>query len=80
MATINPVTESQASPEVKPIFAGMKEKLGKVPNFFAMLAHVPEALKNFVPMYGAITGEGALEQRYKELAYLKTSITNACEY
>ena len=80
MATVTPVPESQAAPDVKPIYAGLKEKLGKVPNFFAMLAHVPEALKNFMPMYQAITGEGALEQRFKELAYLKTSITNACEY
>ena len=63
-----------------PPMANMKQKLGKMPNFFAMLAHNPDALKNFLPFYQAVTGEGALEARYKEFAYLKTSIVNGCEY
>jgi uncharacterized peroxidase-related enzyme len=45
-----------------------------------MLAHKPEVLKTFVPMYEAIVGPGAVEQKFKELAYLKTSIVNGCEY
>ena len=80
MAVIHPVSEDQAPADLKPIYGNMKQKLGKMPNFFAMLAHNPEALKNFLPFYQAVTGEGALEARYKEFAYLKTSIVNGCEY
>jgi uncharacterized peroxidase-related enzyme len=80
MATIAPVAEERAAADVKPIYENMKKNLGKVPNFFAMLAHKPEVLKAFLPFYQAITGPGAVEQKYKELAYLKTSTVNACEY
>jgi hypothetical protein len=80
MSTITPVAEERAAAEVKPIYDNLKKNVGKVPNFFAMLAHKPEVLKTFVPLFEAITGPGALEQKYKEFAYLKTSIVNACEY
>ena len=80
MATIAPVSEERAPAEVKPIYENLKKAVGKVPNFFAMLAHKPEVLKSFVPMYEAIVGPGGVEQKYKELCYLKTSIVNACEY
>jgi alkylhydroperoxidase/carboxymuconolactone decarboxylase family protein YurZ len=80
MAVIKPVEEEKASPELKPIYETMKQKVGRMPNFYASLAHKPEVLKNFVPFYSAITGPGALDQKYKELAYLKTSIINSCEY
>lgn len=79
-ATVQPLTEDQASKDLKPIYEGMKSKFGRMPNFFGMMAHSPEVLKNFLPLYQAITGEGALEARYKEFAYLKTSMVNACEY
>jgi uncharacterized peroxidase-related enzyme len=78
--TVAPVTEQQADPKVKPIFNNLKQNLGKVPNFFAILAHRPEILETFLPFYQAVTGPGKVEQRYKELAYLKTSMTNGCEY
>jgi uncharacterized peroxidase-related enzyme len=80
MATVAPVTEQQADAKLKAIFDNLKQKLGKVPNFFAILAHKPQILETFLPFYQAVTGPGAVEQRYKELAYLKSSMTNGCEY
>ena len=80
MATIAPLPEQQAGAEVKPVYEALKKNVGKVPNFFAMLAHKPEVLKHFVPFYEAIVGPGGVEQKYKELCYLKTSTVNACEY
>lgn len=80
MAVVRPLPEDKATEELKPIYQTMKGKFGKMPNFFGMMAHKPEVLKNFLPFYSAITGPGAVEQRYKELAYLKTSIINGCEY
>jgi carboxymuconolactone decarboxylase family protein len=54
--------------------------MGKVPNFFATMAHRLDVLKKFVPLYCAVIQEGEVEPRYKELAYLKTSLINGCEY
>jgi hypothetical protein len=65
VATVAPVTEQQANARLKPIYDALKQKLGKVPNFFAILAHKPEILETFLPFYQAITGPGALEQRYR---------------
>ena len=80
MAVVKPVAEDKAATELKPIYDGMKQKFGRMPNFFGVMAHKPEVLKNFLPLYAAITGPGAVDQRYKEFAYLKTSLVNACEY
>jgi uncharacterized peroxidase-related enzyme len=57
------------------------ENKGKRENrFFRMMAHKPEVLKNFVPLYAAIVGPGAADRRTKELVYLTASIANECAY
>jgi alkylhydroperoxidase/carboxymuconolactone decarboxylase family protein YurZ len=80
MAVVKPLPEEKAPDDLKPIYESMKKKFGRMPNFFGMMANKPEVLKNFLPFYSAVTGPGAVDQRYKELAYLKTSIVNSCEY
>jgi len=80
MPVVTPLVEEKAPEELKPVYETMKKKFGRMPNFFGMLANKPEVLKHFLPFYSAITGPGALEHRYKELAYLKTSMLNGCEY
>lgn len=79
MAVVNPLPEEKAPADLKPIYESMKQRFGHMPNFYAVMAHKPEVLKNFLPFYAAITGPGAVEQKYKEFAYLKTSIINGCE-
>jgi uncharacterized peroxidase-related enzyme len=57
------------------------ESKGKRENhFFRMMAHKPEVLKNFVPLYASIVGPGATDRRTKELVYLATSLANECPY
>ena len=57
------------------------ESKGKRENrFFRLLAHKPDALKNFIPLYGAIMGPGSVDRRTKELAYLSASMANECVY
>jgi alkylhydroperoxidase family enzyme len=80
MAVVNALSKEKAAPEVHETFEGMTKRFGRVPNIFATMAHRPNVLKNFVPLYGAIIDEGTVEARYKELAYLKTSLLNGCEY
>ncbi len=80
MAAVNPLPREKAAEDVKPIYDDMTKKFGKVPNFFALMAHRPAVLKNFLRFYGAVTGEGTVDPKLKELAYLKTSLLNGCAY
>ena len=80
MPVINPIPSEKAPVAVKPIYDDLAKKFGRVPNIFALMAHRPAVLKNFLPLYGSIMSEGTVEPRYKELAYLKTSLLNGCEY
>ena len=80
MAVVKPLAEEKAPAELKPIYDGMKQKFGHMPNFFGVMAHKAEVLKHFLPFYSAVTGPGAVDQKYKEFAYLKTSLINGCEY
>jgi len=62
-------------------FLAELEKRANRPNrFFRTMAHRPEVLKNFVPLYGAIMGPGSVDRRTKELVYLTASYANQCAY
>ena len=80
MSSVTPLKKDAASPEIHGIYDGMNKKFGKVPNIFGLMAHRPDALAKFLPLYGSIMEGGTIEPRYKELAYLKTSMVNGCEY
>jgi len=80
MGTVNPLAKDQAAPEMHPVYEAMSKKFGKMPNIFGMMAHRPDVLAKFLPFYSAVMEGGTIEPRYKELAYLKTSLINGCEY
>ncbi len=80
MAVVNPLPKEKAAPEVHEAYDALTKKIGKMPNFFATMAHRPNVLKAFLAFYSAVMNEGTVEPRYKELAYLKTAMTNGCEY
>jgi uncharacterized peroxidase-related enzyme len=62
-------------------FLASLEARAKQPNrFFRAMAHRPEVLKNFPPLYSAVVGPGSVARRIKELVYLTCSYTNACAY
>ena len=77
---ISPVSKENAAAEVQPILDKLTHGFGKVPSFFGTMARVPEAFATFVPFYTAVIEHGTVERKYKELAYLKTSLINGCEY
>ncbi len=60
--------------------AELERKTNRKNSFFRMMAHKPEVLKNFVPLYGSIMGPGAVDRRIKELVYLAASFANECAY
>ena len=80
MGVVNPLTKEQASPELQGTFEKLSARAGKVPNIFAAMAHRPAVLNAFLPLYKAVVNEGTVEPRYKELAYLRASMVNGCEY
>ena len=80
MGVVGPLTKEQAAPEVHEIFDKLSARSGKVPNIFATMAHRPEVLKTFLPLYAAVVNQGTVEAKYKELAYLRTAMANGCEY
>ncbi|MEX2262002.1 MAG: carboxymuconolactone decarboxylase family protein [Bryobacteraceae bacterium] len=60
--------------------AQLESKTGRPNNFFRTMAHRPEVLKNFVPLYASVVGAGSVERRLKELVYLAVSFANECLY
>lgn len=80
MAIVNPVPADRVADEAKVAYETVMKRFGRVPNFFANMAHRPNVLKHFPAFYGAITAEGTVDPKLKELLYLKTSIVNGCQY
>jgi len=77
---IEPVSDADASPEVKRIFDALAPS-GKVAPFFRMLAHKPAVLRAYNQLSGALWAtDSKLPERLKDLAYLRASIRNGCEY
>ena len=73
--------------EIKPVEPGqsaylaeLERKSGRASNFFRAMAHKPQVLERFVPLYSAIVGPGTVDRRIKELVYLTVSYTNRCAY
>jgi uncharacterized peroxidase-related enzyme len=80
MGVVSPLTREQAAPELQKTFDALAARAGKVPNIFAAMAHRPDVLNAFLPLYKAIVNQGTVEAKYKELAYLRASMVNGCEY
>ena len=78
MAHVAPLTDDQAPEAAKPLFDAIQGKLGMVLNIFRTMAHVPEVLEATLKMNQAIQQE--LPPKLRELAYLKTSMLNGCDY
>src|SRR5271156_5779699 len=77
---ISPISKENAAPEAQSGLEKLAHNFGKVPSFFGTMARVPEAFAHFLPFYAAVIEHGTVEKKYKELAYLKASLINGCEY
>ena len=79
MALVSYVSNQDAAEKVKPVFEGMEKKIGAVPNVFRAMAHSPEMLEAFLAL-NATLPKTQLDGKLRELAYIKTSELNACDY
>jgi uncharacterized peroxidase-related enzyme len=62
-------------------FLSSLESKTKQPNpFLRAMANRPEALKSFIPFYGALVGPGSVDRRIKTMLYLATSYANRCAF
>jgi len=77
---IEPLEKSKVGESARPVYDALEKKMGRVLNIFKVMAHRPNALGPFLDFYGQVWAEGPLSPRIKELAYLRTSIMNGCEY
>jgi alkylhydroperoxidase family enzyme len=78
MPHVAPMTDAQASEPVKGVFQNLQAKLGKVLNIFRTMAHAPDVLQATLAMNQSIQKE--LDPKLRELAYLKTTQLNHCNY
>jgi uncharacterized peroxidase-related enzyme len=79
MALVSYVTNQEAGDKVKAVFEGMEKKIGAVPNIFRAMAHNPEMLETFLAL-NATLPKTQLDGKLRELAYIKTSELNDCDY
>jgi len=75
-----PATVKTIEPAQNEFLSELERKSGRANRFYRTMANQPEALKAFVPLYGAIMGPGSVDRRTKELVYLTVSYTNECAY
>jgi alkylhydroperoxidase family enzyme len=78
MPLLAPLADAQASETAKGIFQTLQAKMGKVLNIFRTMGHAPESLQATLSFNQAIQKE--LDPKLRELAYLKTTQVNKCNY
>ena len=74
---IEPLEKEQAAESVRPIYDTLG---GRMLNMFKVMAHRPNVLGPFLEFYKQVWAAGTLSSKIKELAYLRTSVMNGCEY
>lgn len=78
MPHVQPLSNEQASPQAKAHFDKIQGAFKMVPNIFRTMGHAPGVLEATMTLNGAIHSD--LDAKLRELAYLKTSKINHCQY
>ena len=81
MPRIHPIEPANADSRVESVYEGARTLTGSVSNLTKTLAHSPYVLRQLLPFLVVLQRAGGgtvLDNRYKELAILKTSMINDC--
>ncbi len=78
MPHIQPLMDEQAPSQARNLFEKIKSAFRMVPNIFRTMGHAPSVLEATLALEHAIHGD--LDAKLRELAYLKTSKINNCQY
>jgi len=77
---IHPISDEEASAEVARVFDSLRAA-GSLSPFMRMLAHKPAILRAYNQLSGALwAADSKLPEKLKDMAYLRASILNGCEY
>ena len=79
MSRISPLSANQGDAATQATLAGVKAKLGMVPNLFGTFALAPAALNGYLAFSDALS-KGQLTAVQRELVALVVAQTNACQY
>ncbi len=80
---VEPIRAEEAEGEAARLFEGARKLLGRVANSFAVMGHQPHVARMILPLTVTLMREGlgtVLPTRIKEMAVIKTSHLNGCEY
>ena len=70
----------QVPPDVQAVYDTMKKATGRVLNTFRLMAHHARSVAPVVAFYGTLLREGALDLKLRQLACVKASQINGCNY
>jgi AhpD family alkylhydroperoxidase len=76
---IEPVSLREADPEARAVLDTLRKNRAKLPISFAFMAVQPEALEGFAQFQAAVMADPRLEEKHRELAYLKTAMLAGCK-
>ena len=80
MARISRLGRREVNEAVGEIYDRFVRQRGNVPNMFRTVAHRPEILQTMIAHMEAVLNTGTLPTSLKELAIVRTSQMNNCEY
>ena len=78
MPHVQPLSDEQASPQAQALFGRIHSAFKMVPNIFRTMGHAPNVLEATLGFDRAI--HSGLDAKLRELAYIKTSRINHCNY
>lgn len=78
MPHVQPLSDEHANPQAQAVFSKLQSALKMVPNIFRTMGHAPSVLEATLALDRAVHSD--LDAKLRELAYIKTSRLNHCNY
>ncbi len=80
MSRISRLEKTEVDPETGKIYDAYLQERGNVPNMFRTVAHRPEIFRTMIAHFRAVMNTGTIPAKLKELAFVRVSQINRCEY
>jgi len=80
MPRLPAIDPAHAPPQAKPALDSLFRARGNYPNMFRTLAIRPAIMRTAAEHLEAVTAQGTVPQRLKELCVVLVSSLNSCEY
>lgn len=80
MAFVELIEDTTQSPETEAIFSQVQSEYGFVPNILRAMAHCPDLLTTFVPLWAQVYKSQTIGPRLRALAALGTAKAQECSY